>query len=123
MIFYLTNYRPQRSCGKVIFSQESVSHSVHRMGVSASVHAGIHTPWEAHPPPEAHPPGSTPPGSTTPPQGSTHPRKHTSSREAHILPWEAHALPRSLQRTVRILLECFLVLLLFLLSEGFFFTK
>ena len=29
----------------VIFSQECVNNSVHREGVSASVHAGIHTPW------------------------------------------------------------------------------
>ena len=53
------HYRPQRSCGKMIFSQASVSHSVHGGGVSAThppsrhppsrhpsypVHAGIHTP-------------------------------------------------------------------------------
>ena len=71
-------YRPQRIYGKVIFSQACVKNSVHG-GVSVSVHAGIHTPPEAHPR-EAH----------------THTQKHT---------------PRwSLQRTVRILLECFLVL-------------
>ena len=68
---------------KVMFLQLSVSHSVHR-GVSASVHAGIHThpgsrhpsgadtPWSRHPradtpweqtPPGADPPEQTPPGS------------------------------------------------------------
>ena len=79
-------YRPQRSCGKVIFSQASVSHSVNRgkgcladtplgrhptqcmPGYTAPcpVHAGIHTPrqttpnacWDTHPPMHAgiHPP-------------------------------------------------------------------
>ena len=44
------NYRPQQSCGKVIFSQASVSHSVHR-GVSTSVHAGIHPPGRYTPSP------------------------------------------------------------------------
>ena len=57
-VFFI-NYRPQRSCGKVIFSQASVNHSVQGGGVSARhpprpwqtsprqtphcpVHAGIH---------------------------------------------------------------------------------
>ena len=55
-------YRPQRSCGKVMFLHLSVSHSVHE-GVSASVHAGIH------------PPADTPPGSykhTHTPLAATH---------------------------------------------------
>ena len=56
-------YRPQRSCGKVIFSQACVSHSVHRDGVSASVHAGIHTPQAGTPPPHW---AGTPPGRCTP---------------------------------------------------------
>ena len=85
------------SCGKVIFSQASVSHSIHRR-VSGSVHAGIHptprqtpSPLEA-PPPEAHTPlGSTPPRKAHTPKHIP-PRKHTL-----------------LQRTVYILLECFLV--------------
>ena len=51
-------------------------------------------PWEAHPQ-EEHPPQEAHP------LGSTHPRKHT--------PPEPPPLRRSLQRTVRILLECFLV--------------
>ena len=60
-------YRPQRSCGKVIFSQASVSHSVHG-GASTSVHAGIHPPPGKHTPPpwEAHPPGSTHPWEAPP---------------------------------------------------------
>ena len=46
----ISHYRPQRSCGKVIFSQASVSHSVHGGGGGVSQHAlrqtlpGRHTP-------------------------------------------------------------------------------
>ena len=84
------NYRPQRSFGKVMFSQASVilftggclpsarwdTHTPHSQEAHLppkSTTLGKHTPWEARPP------GSTPP-----------PR-------------------RPLQRAVRILLECFLV--------------
>ena len=43
-------YRPQRSCGKVIFSQVSISHSVHGgRGVDLSMHWGRHSPGR-HPP-------------------------------------------------------------------------
>ena len=59
----LPNYRPLRQAN--VFTP--VCHSHHGGGVSASVHAGIHTPWAGTPP------------------------------------------RRSLQRTVRILLVCFLV--------------
>ena len=59
--------------------------------------SGKHIPLEAHTPP-----GSTPPRSTPPPPGST-PGKHTPHPP----------LRRSLQRTVRILLECFLVVRIF----------
>ena len=45
-------YRPQRSCGKVMFLHLSVILSTGR-GLSTSVHAGIHTP-----------PGQTPPQQT-----------------------------------------------------------
>ena len=80
-------------------------------GVSTSVHAGIHTP----------PGQATPPGSThTPQEAYPLPRKHTppeSTPQKHPpgkhTPQEAHPPephPRwSLQRMVRILLECFLV--------------
>ena len=55
------HYRPQRSCGKVIFSQACVKSSVHGgRGVSASVDAGIH-PLGRHPP-SKHPPRQTPLG-------------------------------------------------------------
>ena len=91
-----------------------VCHSVHGgRWLSASVHAGIHTPLgrthprkhtPAPPPPKKHLPEahSHPPETHSP--GSTPPGKHPSSPR------------RSLQRTVRILLECFLVL--FLIAES-----
>ena len=36
MLLNIGHYRPQRSCGKVIFSRASVSHSVHRRGEGVS---------------------------------------------------------------------------------------
>ena len=68
MIIQKFNYRPQRSCVKVIFSQACVKNSVHR-GVSALVHAGIHPPGR-HPPPWA---DTTPSGRHPPPPGQTPP--------------------------------------------------
>ena len=75
-------YRPQRSCGKLIFSEASVKNSV-QGGGSASVHAGIHhNPWAdpRPPPPWADTlPWQTPPGQTSPgrhPPGQT-PFPHT----------------------------------------------
>ena len=75
----------KRSCEKIMFLHLSVGHSVHR-GVSVSVHAGITTPL-------------------TPPLGIHPPWVDTPS------PWAEPPPPsrRPLQRTVRILLECFLV--------------
>ena len=35
-------YRPQRSCGKVMFLHQSVSHSVHRGGLCPSMHHRSH---------------------------------------------------------------------------------
>ena len=68
-----------------------VCDSVHREGVSASVHAGIPPPWNRHPPDQA-PPGSRPP---TP------------------IPSEQSMLGDTVnERAVRILLECILVLTL-----------
>ena len=51
-------YRPQRSCGKVIFSQVCVKNSV--QGVSASVHARRYTP-HGQTSLRRHPPGQIPP--------------------------------------------------------------
>ena len=48
-------YRPQRSCGKLMFLHLSVSHSVHRGEVYPSMHWGKHlrvdTPLGTTPPP------------------------------------------------------------------------
>ena len=90
-------YRPQRSWAKVIFSQACVKNSVHGGGgrVSASVHAGIHTPPRTrHTPPGADPPdqadtpgarhtplgADTPPDQAHPPGPGTHPpdQAHTA---------------------------------------------
>ena len=76
-------YRPQRSCGKVMFLHLSVILSTGG-GVSASVHAGIHTPpwqtpsWADTPQADnTHTPGQTSPRQTTPPTvtaaDATHP--------------------------------------------------
>ena len=52
-------YRPQRSCGQVIFSQACVRNSVHRAGgVCLSVCWDTHLPGRC--PPGWHPPGQTP---------------------------------------------------------------
>ena len=44
------NYRPQRSCGKVIFSQACVKNSV-MGGVCLSACWDTHSPGQKHPPP------------------------------------------------------------------------
>ena len=64
-------YRPQRSCGKVMFLHLSVSHSVHK-GVYPSMYWGRHPPgqtypsmhWDRHNPPGRHIPAC--PGADTP---------------------------------------------------------
>ena len=53
---------------KVLLLHMSLINSVHRGGVSASVHAGM-----AHPPGSRHPPGADTPG-------SRHPLEHTPPR-------------------------------------------
>ena len=86
-------YRPQCSCGKVIFSQASVILSTG--GVYPSMH------WGRHPlgryPPENTPRSDTPWADTPPPWADTPPPGQTPCR-------------RPLQRAVRVLHECFLVL-------------
>ena len=56
------------SCGKVMFSQACVKNSVHRVGggVSAPLHAGIHTLPRQTLPGQTPAPGQTPPGRHTP---------------------------------------------------------
>ena len=109
-------YRLQRSWAKVMFLQASVI--LLTGGVSASVHAGIHTPQEQTPPREqTHPSKQTPPGADTPPKqtplGSRHPPKQTPPTSRH--PPGADTPPESRlqhtvnERPVRVLLECILV--------------
>ena len=59
LMFFITVGK--RSCGKVMFLHLSVSYSIHG-GVSAPVHAGIHTP-----------PGQTPPWQTATAADGMHP--------------------------------------------------
>ena len=92
-------YRPQRSCGKVMFLQMSISHSVHRVCV-----------------------GQTPP---PPADISQHALEQTRPLSRHIPActgadisqyalWQTPPPSRRpLQRTVRILMECILVLAYF----------
>ena len=80
LIWYY-HYRPQRSCGKVMFSQACVKNSVHRGRVSASMHAGI------HPLPGSHPPGRHPTGQTPPAPGRHRPGGHCDGRYASY--WNA----------------------------------
>ena len=81
-------YRPQWSCGKVVFSQVSVSHSVHRGGgclpqcMLGYTHplgrytlpppGQVHPAWQVHPPGrytprQVQPRAGTPPGKPPPP--------------------------------------------------------
>ena len=83
-------YHPQRSCGKVIFSQACVKNSVG--GVSASVHAGIH-PLGQTPPGQTHPLGRHHPQADTP--QPVHAGIHTSACwDTHpslpIVCWDRH---------------------------------
>ena len=90
----------KRSCGKVMFLHQSVCHSVHR-GVSASVHAGIHTPGRHTPlvdtPWEDTPQADTPPGWKSPhpfPQADTPPEQ--TPRADTPMPsacWDTHTPP------------------------------
>ena len=83
----LNIYRPQRSCGQVIFSQASVSHSVHGGGVCTQCMLGYTLPPRQVPPGRYTPPGQVYPPGQVHPFGQVHP------------PWQVHPL-----------LECFLVL-------------
>ena len=58
--FGVNIYRPQRSCGKVMFSQACVKNSVHTVG-DVCLSACWDTPSGRHPPP----PGQTSPGVNT----------------------------------------------------------
>ena len=79
-------YRPQGSCGKVMFLHLSVSHSIHGGVSSASVYAGIHTSLGRHPPEQTPPWAETPPGLTPP--GQTPPGRHPLPSAC----WDTHPL-------------------------------
>ena len=85
-------YCPQWSCGKVIFLQTCVKNSIHRGGVCLSAC------WDT-------PLGQTPPGQTPPRQAPP-----WTDLPGQTLPGQTpRPPPEPLQRTVRILLEFFLV--------------
>ena len=132
-LFCQTNYRPQRSWAKVIFSQVCVKNSVHRGGGCLPQCMLGYTPQEQTPPGSRHPPGAdTPlgadtPREQTPPRADTHPQEQTHPLSRHLPleqtpppgadpPRSRHPSPPGsrLQHTVnewpvRILLECILV--------------
>ena len=100
---YCVHYRPQRSCGKVIFSQVSVSHSVHRgMCIPACTEAD-----------------TSPPGQTSPWADTLLP---SACWDTHTLPplpsecWDTPPPRQPLLRMVRILLECILVNMIYFVS-------
>ena len=88
-------YRPQRSCGKVMFSQACLKNSVHREGVYPSMHWGRHLPlpsacWDTHPPGQTPIPLSRHPHVQTPlPAGQTPlpPGRHPSPWVDTPPPW------------------------------------
>ena len=82
IILQFNYYRPQRSWGKVMFSQACV---ILFTGGSASVLAGIHTPPGA----DTHPPGADTPGSRHPPGADTHPPGADTPGSRHP-PWSRH---------------------------------
>ena len=98
-----------------------VSNSVHRGGgVCLSACWDTPTTWQVHPPGQIHTPAGTPllsrhtllqvhPPVDTPP--GWYPLAGTPGQvpSGRYTPWQVHPPRRSLQRTVRILLECFLV--------------
>ena len=111
-------YRPQRSWGKVVFSQACV---ILFTGASASVHTGIPPPNPATPqstPPQDHTPlEQIPPREQTPPLGPGTPLDQAP-------PGADSPLPQSMvgytvnARAVPILLECNLVIISILARHG-----
>ena len=90
-------YRPQRSCGKVMFSQVSVilftggvyaQHALRQTPPSPGRHPQADTPWEDTPPGRHSPPRTdTFPGQTPPPGKHPPPDGHCSGRYASY--WNA----------------------------------
>ena len=105
--FILVYYRPQRSCGKVMFSQASVILFTGE-GVYPSMHWGRHPPWTDTP-------RQTPPWIDTP--LAKHPRANTPRQCMLVYTPPAQCMlgyppppaATASDGTVRILLECILV--------------
>ena len=81
---YFTHYRPQRSCGKVMFSQASVI--LFTGGVCPSACWDTHTPGR-HPPRKHTTPGSTLPPEGTPPWEAQPPEEHPPPTDGHCSRW------------------------------------
>ena len=101
------HYRRQTKFAKVMFSQASVSHSVHGGGVCPKECWDIHTPGRHPTPRQKHTPWADTPRQTPP-------FADTPSLGRHPLPGQTPPLFKALQDTVNklavlILLECILV--------------
>ena len=103
----------KRSCEKVMFLHLSV--------ILFTGGRGVHPPWQTQPPGRHTPsptPRQTPPTWTDTYPPGRHPPRQTPPRQTtpqQTPPWQTYPLPlrQPLQWTVRILLECILVLLYF----------
>ena len=78
------NYRPQRSCGKVMFSQAFVILFIGVLGV-ADTPTGQTLPWADTTP------GQTPPRQTPPPHGQTPPHQQTATAADGTHPTGMHS--------------------------------
>ena len=116
-LYYLCFYRPQRSWGKVIFSEACVKNSVH----GGVVPGQVHLPWAGTPPGRYTTQTGTlprqvhPPGRYTPWQ--VHPHRYTpwsGTLQGRYPPPQAQCMlgDTGNKRAVRILLECNLVIYL-----------
>ena len=103
-------YRPQRSWGKVIFSEAYVKNSVHGGGGWLGLaHCMLgYTPQTRG----RHPQEQTPPGQRQTPHEQTPPRSRHSPQE-QTPPAQCILGDRGNKRVVRILLECILILIWF----------
>ena len=102
-------YLRQHSCGKVMFSQASV---ILFTGLCDRHPPGRHPPGQTHPQGrhtlDRHPPGRHPPGQTAPLPSASWDTPHTQCKLGYT---PCPPLQAPLQWTVRILLECILVLI------------
>ena len=122
-LYILIHYRPQRSCGKVMFSQASVikfTGFVVWQTPPLQTHTHTHTPWSDTPQADTLQadtpfPGQTPPGQAPPRETPPLPSACWDTHTPHPVHAGIHTLPLPsarwpLQLIVRILLECILVI-------------